>query len=380
MKILHVIIGLNIGGAENSLLRLIETHKKSLNCPYNHSVVSLTTIGTIGEQLQSLDIHVDALRLKSAFSTPRVLWALIKIIRHTSPDIIHTWMYHADFIGGIAAWLTKKKIIWSIRNTHVMVGSGTAKKTFYIMRACAFLSAYIPNKIICVADAAITSHVNYGYLQEKMHVIQNGYDVEKITGLSKKNEITTKEKIGINQNTIVIGTVGRYNDYKDHPTFIKAAKILLKSNRNLQFLLIGRNVNKANAQLMSLISDTNDTGHFILLGERNDIPALLALMDIFCLHSISEGFPNVLGEAMCVGLPCVTTDAGDAALMVGKDGIVVPHSQPALLAKGLQQVINLTPEERERSGKKLNQRIQANYTLAQVQFAYESVYHEVSSQ
>lgn len=378
MKILHVIIGLEMGGAETSLLRLIETHKNSPD--YNHSVISLTNIGKIGRLLQASGIRVDSLGLKSIFSILMVVRKLIKIIRDTNPDIIHTWMYHADLIGGIAAWFTKKKVIWSIRNTHVKVDSGTAKTTFHIMRICALLSPYIPNRIICVANAAVDSHVKYGYPLSKMYVIQNGYNVGNIYNLSRKNKQVTRESIGLDQDAIIIGTVGRYNDYKDYPTFIKAAEILLKLNHNLQFLLIGRNVNRENIRLTSLISNTNYTDSFFLLGERDDIPALLALMDIFCLHSVSEGFPNVLGEAMCVSVPCVTTDVGDAALMVGKDGVVVPHSQPELLAQGLYQIINLTHKDRKKSGDNLMRRIKANYSLAQVQLDYEMIYKEVTNE
>jgi glycosyltransferase involved in cell wall biosynthesis len=100
-------------------------------------------------------------------------------------------------------------------------------------------------------------------------------------------------------------------------------------------------------------------------------------MDIFCLHSVSEGFPNVLGEAMCVGLPCVTTDVGDAALMVGEHGSIVPHSNPEKLAAALQVMIDQTPQERTNIGQALSQRIRNHYSIANIQKAYETLYHEV---
>jgi glycosyltransferase involved in cell wall biosynthesis len=375
MKILHIIIGLNVGGAENSLKRLIEIHKD--NQDYQHCVLSLTTIGKIGEQLQASGIEVKALGMTSAFSVPITFWRLIKSIRHINPDIVHTWMYHADLLGGLAAYLTKKKVIWSIRNTHATVGAGTASTTKYIMQLCAKLSYKIPSKIICVANAAKISH--YKYYNEKMIVIPNGYAIDAI---QKTVENTQKKKLlaelKIRNDRLIIGSIGRFNDYKDFPTFIKAANILLASQQNLQFILIGRDVDKNNETLMSLISDTVNPNAFILLGERNNIPELLSLMDIFCLHSISEGFPNVLGEAMCIGLPCVTTDVGDAALMVGNDGSVVPHSNPEQLAIALQKMIDLPPQERTNIGQALSQRIRDNYSIANVQQAYEAIYQEVS--
>jgi glycosyltransferase involved in cell wall biosynthesis len=374
MKILHIIIGLNVGGAENSLKRLIEIHKDNQN--YQHCVISLTTIGKIGEQLQASGIEVKALGMTSAFSVPITLWRLIKSISYINPDIVHTWMYHADLLGGLAAYFTQKKVIWSIRNTHVAVGSGTAKTTKYIMQSCAKLSYKIPSKIICVANAAKVSH--YKYYNKKMIVIPNGYAIDAIQKIAKntqKNKLLAELKI--RNDKLIIGSIGRFNDYKDFPTFIKAANILLASQQNLQFLLIGRDIDSNNKILMSLISDTVNPNAFILLGERNNIPELLSLMDIFCLHSVSEGFPNVLGEAMCVGLPCVTTDVGDAALMVGEHGSIVPHSNPEKLAAALQVMIDQTPQERTNIGQALSQRIRNHYSIANIQKAYETLYHEV---
>ena len=377
MKILHMIIGLNVGGAENSLKRLIEIHKDNQN--YQHCVISLTTIGKIGEQLQVSGIEVKALGMTSAFSVPITLWRLIKSIRHINPDIIHTWMYHADLLGGLAAYFTQKKVIWSIRNTHVAIGSGTAKTTKYIMWLCAKLSYKIPSKIICVANAAKISHYkNYRYDNKKMIVIPNGYAIDAIQKMvinTQKEKLLTELKI--RNDKIIIGSIGRFNDYKDFPTFIKSANILLMSQQNLQFLLIGRDVDENNKSLMSLISDTVSPNAFVLLGERNNIPELLSLMDIFCLHSISEGFPNVLGEAMCAGLPCVTTDVGDAALMVGGHGSVVPHSNPEKLAAALQAMLDLSPQERTNIGQALSQRIRDHYSITNIQQAYKALYHEV---
>jgi glycosyltransferase involved in cell wall biosynthesis len=374
MKIFHIIIGLNVGGAENSLKRLIEIHKD--NQGYQHYVISLTTIGKIGEQLQASGIEVNALGMTSAFSVPITLWRLIKSIRHINPGIIHTWMYHADLLGGLAAYFTQKKVIWSIRNTHIAVGTGTASTTKYIMQLCAKLSYKIPSKIICVANAAKVSH--YKYNNEKMIVIPNGYAIDL---MQKSAKNTQKEKLltelKIKNSGLIIGSIGRFNDYKDFPTLIKAANILLTSQQNLQFLLIGRDVAEDNETLTFLISETVTPNAFILLGERNNIPELLSLMDVFCLHSISEGFPNVLGEAMCVGLPCVTTDVGDAALMVGEHGSVVPHSNPEKLAAALQAMLDLSPQERINIGQSLRQRIQDHYSIANVQQAYETLYHEV---
>lgn len=376
MKILHIIIGLNVGGAENALKRLIESHLTTPN--YQHSVISLTTIGKIGTQLQELGIKIYTLEITSFWNAPLKFLNLIKIIKNNQPDIVHSWMYHADLLGGIAAYLTKHKIIWSIRNTHATVGSGTASFTKYIMLTCAWLSKYIPKKIVCVANSAISSHNKYDH--SKMLVIPNGYDTEKI--IKQSNNIsreTFRSSLGIDSNAIVIGSVGRFNDYKDFPTFIETASLLLTAYDNLKFLLIGRNVDTNNNALMILINKTIDPSAFLLLGERNDIPVCLKAMDIFCLHSISEGFPNVLGEAMCIGVPCITTDAGDAALMVRNAKLVSPISDPTALAEKVKSIITLSPEERHEIGAELQRIIKTDYSLQNMQQSYEKLYTEVAN-
>ncbi|MDC3262037.1 glycosyltransferase [Candidatus Pseudothioglobus singularis] len=376
MNILHVIIGLNVGGAENSLKRLIESHKDNTN--YQHSVLSLTTIGKVGGQLQASGIEVCSLGLKSPLSLPIIFIRLIKFIRKANPDIVHTWMFHADLLGGLAAWVMRKKVIWSIRNTDISINSGTASTTKYIMHACAFLSSYVPKRIVCVANASAISHSNYGYNEKIMITIANGYDVDKINQAATKiPKDTFRHSLNIAQDAIVIGSVGRYNDYKDYPTFIKTATILLKSHPTLQFLMVGKDVDDDNTTLVQLIASTGYQNNFILLGERDDVPACLSIMDIFCLHSISEGFPNALGEAMSIGLPCVTTDVGDAAMMLENQALVVEHSQPILLARSLQNLLDLSSTKRKQIGKELQQHIKNEYSIVKVQKSYEALYQKV---
>lgn len=374
MNILHIIIGLNIGGAERSLQRLIEAHRN--NPEYQHTVISLTTTGKIGEELTECGIKVIPLGMTSFLSSPVIFLKLITAIKKQQPDIVHTWMYHADLMGGLAAWLLRKKVIWSVRNTHTAVEKGTSKVTFYIMRLCAFLSPYIPQKILCVANAAATTHEKYGYQKSKMAVIPNGYNLEKIQSASISN--LSRGDIQLDEKSIIIGSVGRFNDYKDFPTFINAAKIFLKQHSNLQFLLVGRDLNQHNKLLNKWIAETNAPEKFILLDERKDVPALMKLMDIFCLHSASEGFPNVLGEAMCLGLPCVTTDAGDAAFIIGNHPeLIVPTRNPESLAKALQQLILLTPTQRKQLGSELSERIATEFSIEKTITAYENIYQEI---
>lgn len=170
---------------------------------------------------------------------------------------------------------------------------------------------------------------------------------------------------------------GRFNPDKDQKNFVMATGRLARINFNVRFMMVGRNLDVNNLDLMHWIKETDHVDRFILLGERSDVSACLSAMDIFCLHSRTEGFPNVLGEAMAIGLPCVATDVGDAALLLGGDGIIVQKENHVLLANGLKKLLALTGEERSLLGRNAKQRINDKFTLSRTREQFEVIYNEV---
>lgn len=312
MKITHVIIGLGVGGAELMLKRLIE----GLNGQegMQHSVISLTELGTVGEQLQGAGIKVTYLGMSNALSLPITFFRLRRELKKQQPDIVQTWMYHADFLGGLAARsLGIKNIIWGIRTTDVTLGR--SKLTIALRKLCAWLSYSVPKVIICAADAGRKVHEQVGYDPSKMRVIPNGFDLDKLKSTPEQRQALRIE-LGFTENHKVIGSVGRFNLVKNQQAFVETAALVAKQYDNARFMMVGRDNTWSNAELVGWIKQHNLKDKFALLGERADVPICLSAMDIFCLHSKTEGFPNVLGEAMIVGLPCVSTDVGDASLML----------------------------------------------------------------
>ncbi|WP_020395545.1 glycosyltransferase [Thiolinea disciformis] len=377
MLILHIIIGLNTGGAEMSLMRLIDAHSESRY--YKHHVVSLTSLGNIGLLLRKNGIPVHSLNLTSILNAPYVFFKLLKIIYFTKPSVVHTWMYHANFLGGLATLVTgNRNIIWAIHNSDISVKNGTAISTKYIMKISSFLSYIIPNRIVCVSNTSASAHIKYGYKKSIISIIPNGFDIQKIKSSANIEErIKIRELLNISDDYILVGSVGRYNDYKDYPTFIRAAAIILKLNRKVKFLLIGKNLDQENQSLMDQINNTGHAENFILIGEQSNIPLYLAAMDIFCLHSISEGFPNVLGEAMCMALPCITTNAGDSALMLRNPHLICPVEDPYTLANKILNLISMNETERKKIGKELENIIERNYTIQKIRELYETLYSKV---
>ncbi|MSP52951.1 MAG: glycosyltransferase [Gammaproteobacteria bacterium] len=372
MKILHIITSLDTGGAELMLKRLIESSQNNSN--YQHCVISLTKLGKVGEQLQNLDIEVCTLEASFSLMLPIKLAQLIKKIRLLHPDIVQTWMYHADLLGGLTAYLAgHRRIIWGIRCTDIHKYSII---TLVIRTLCALLSTSIPNKIICVAEAARQNHIEKGYDASRMIVIQNGLSFSHLVSSTEQREIL-RLQCGFSSDAIVIGSLGRFDPIKDYPNFVCAAALIAEQHANVYFLMVGHNLTADNTLLQSWIDKTNHNDRFVLLGERSDVAVCLSAMDVFCLSSCSEGFPNALSEAMAMALPCVSTDVGDAALMLGDTGIVVAKENSEALASALSQIIELSEKQREEMGQRAKERVMAKFSIEKARMRFEAVYQEL---
>ncbi len=355
------------------LKRLIESHADQPQ--YEHSVVSLTDLGEIGPELRLKGVEVSALGMRGALDMPVVLYALTMAVRRLRPDIVQTWMYHADLLGGLASRLAGcRNLVWGIRTTDV--GLGGNKGTLAVRRICAMLSHSLPKRIVCAAEASRKAHAQVGYDNSRMLVIPNGFEPERLVA-SLEERAAIRAVGGITPNDVVVGTVGRFVPVKDHANFIEAAALLCSKYPHAKFLMVGRGLDHDNRALVAALRSTGCSPRFVLLGERQDVPACLKAMDIFCLHSRTEGFPNVLGEAMAMGLPCVSTDVGDAALLLDEVGTVVPAQNAQALARGLEKMIVLSAAERAIWGMQAQARLLSSFTMTRASARFAQVYQEL---
>jgi glycosyltransferase involved in cell wall biosynthesis len=371
---MHVITSLGTGGAEMMLKRLIQAQQNKPD--YRHTVITLKNIGEAGRQLQDLGIEVQALEMRSLLEFPRAVWELKRRIRASRPDVVQTWMYHADLLGGLAArWAGNHQVIWGVRCTAIPQRGISA--TGMIVSFCSWLSRFVPRVIVCCAESARIFHIEKGYDRTKMVVISNGYDLATFHTRPALRQ-QARAAFGFGEDDIVVGVVGRFDPLKDYRTFVRCAAVLASKVERAKFLMVGRDLDRGNRALCGWIEESGLAHKFVLAGERRDIPGCLAAMDVFCLSSIAEGFPNVVCEAMAMQVPCVVTDVGDAAEIVGETGIVVAPRDPMALAAALRVMLNNGAAERSRLGELARRRIEERYSIESISTQFGAIYDDVT--
>lgn len=371
-KIVHIIIGLNVGGAELVLKRLVLASQSKQK--FQHEVISLTDKGIIGADLEAANIPVHSINMHGLSSIPTSYFKLRSLLKKINPDIVQTWMYHADFLGGIAAKsIGINKIIWGIRNSNV--SAGMSKTTYYLSHICAKISSYIPSDIVAVSHTAKDYHTAIGYDSKKMIVIPNGFDLEKFSiDTHKRHQL--RLQLDIKEDHLVIGNIGRFNPVKNQLNFIKACISLFDKGYTFIALLAGRNVDLKNPEIYNILNDSKYNKNFIFLGEIEDTTNFYNAIDIFCLCSTTEGFPNVLGEAMATERVCLSTKAGDAEIILGNKSLLIQSTNYEDIASALELIIfkNSNNFNFNTLGLEARERIKSKYSISKIVSDFENLY------
>jgi len=377
MKVLHIITGLNDGGAEAVLYNLI----KPKSSTFQHTVISLMDKGKYGSLLEEAGINVYCLNLSLSrlFLNFFLIFKIFNLIKKIKPDVVQTWMIHSDFIGGIFARLAGvKNVVWGVHHTNLIKGKASFL-TILLTKLNSHLSKFIPNKVIYCAHKARDCNESIGYPVNKGVVVTNGFDVSQFipnnqSGHAFRNELNISD-------LFLIGNVGRFYPQKDYKTLLLALKKLKnKSYQKWHCILVGTNLDNDNLELTRLRHELGLKENISLIGQRNDIPAVMNAIDLFVLSSsFGEAFPCVLNEAMACGTPCVTTDVGDSAHIVGNTGWTVPILNPEELAESIiyamheKQTDQLAWEDRK---SRARTRIVDNFGIEKMIANYEHVWLE----
>ncbi len=368
MIIVHIITGLNDGGAEGALYRLCVNDKN--NC---HYVVSLLNGGKYKIKFESSGIKTFSLELNNIFNVFTAIIKLNKILKEINPNIIQTWLYHADFFGGLVSYFSGyKNIYWNIRNCNI---SSDALKftTRFIISINSYLSYFIPKVIISVSNNATKVHILKGFNKSKFINIPNGYIFEDATPFASDLLAIKNEK------TFLIGMVARYDPQKDHENLFRSLDILRKWNIPFKCILVGHGMNQSNQELNDLIFKYSLDKFIVLLGQRDDVNSIMKILDLHVLSSLGEAFPNVLVEAMSNNTLCVSTNVGDVDTIIKDYGWVVPPRNPILFAEAIKNAFNKF-ETKKIEWNKLRQsakkHVQDNFSILRMISNYNSVWNE----
>lgn len=347
---------------------------------FKSAVISLGKRSKLDARLEGLNIPVYNMGMRPAtIPTPAQVGRLLATLRRLKPHLIQGWMYHGSLAAQLCEFTVARHtpIIWSI---HSCNDDLTLEKrlTSAVIRLCGRLSSR-PAKILYVSEASCRQHEAMGYCSEKSHIITNGFDTAQFSP-SVAARAAVRAELGLREDQFLIGLVGRFHPMKDHLNFLRAAALISSDNSTAQFVLAGREVDGNNHTLSRLLAKCGLEGRVHLLGERGDTHTLIAALDVCSLSSsYGESFPLVVGEAMACGVPCVVTDLGDAAMLVGDTGLVVPPRNPEALAHAWRELIRLGPDGRAQLGEAARERVCENFMLAPVVAQYESLWEKIAT-
>jgi glycosyltransferase involved in cell wall biosynthesis len=374
IKVAHIITDLSPGGAEFLLYRILTAMNPAR---FENEVIALTDLGGLAGQIRARGVRVRALGMHRSVPNPFAVIRLFRWIRQSKAQVVQTWMYHANLIGGVAARLAGDiPVVWGIHQAD-LDPQWNKLLTLWTAKGCARLSPWLPQNVVFVSQAALQLHARFGYRARRMEVIPNGFDLHEFRP-DPAARLSVRRELEIATDTPVIGMASRFHPQKDHHNFIQAAARLQAMTPRVHFLLCGRGVTRDNTQLVDWIAEAGIQAQCHLLGERRDTARLFAAMDIATSSSASEAFPLAVGEGMSCGTPCVVTNVGDSALIVGDTGKVVAPRDPVALAGAWRELIEAGPEGRRSLGMAARRRVQEHFDLSAIVERYQAIYAQLA--
>jgi len=372
MRVVHIAGGLGLGGAETLLFRLV-TH----NSDVEHSVICLAGRDWYSERLEAAGVAVEHLNILSLRDLPSGLASVRRLLEKSRADVIQTWMYRANLLGAVAARVSKIPVVWSIHNSALPVGHSSR----FAAIAGGISAGWLPSAVVNCSLRSTQLHRRLGYGQAPNVVIHNGFDPDSFYP-DDPNRAVARGRLGVSDESFLIGTISRWHPRKDIPMLLRAVGIVARRRIPVRCILIGDGLNEDFAPLAAEIEQAGCAGSIQALGRRQDIVDLERAMDLHVLSSLSEAFPNVVAETMLCGTPNIVTDVGDSALMVGDSGWVVPVEAPDKIAEAIQEAYEewkSRPDEWQKRCLRARALIADRFTFDKMVQAYERVWRTASS-
>lgn len=370
IRVTHLITGLDVGGAETMLTRLVSNSDRAR---FRHRVISLRTPGDVATAIRAAGIPVDSLNMSSGIPDPRAVSRLRRLLTQEKPDVLQSWMYHANLLASVVGSTAKLPVIWNMRAVpDVDYGRQVA-----LIDAALSSLARTPSAVVVNSAYGREFMAGRGYRGARWKVIPNGFDTTLYTPDAEARR-RVRSEWGIGDTQVVVGLVARLDPVKDHLTFLEAARLLAEQDAAVRFVCVGGGSENYLKHLRGVATSKGLAERVIWAGARTDIAAVNCAFDIATCCSLSESFPNVVGEAMACGVPCVVTDVGDAARLIGSTGTVVQPRSPSDLALAWQTMIAGGPAVRLNLGSRARERIVSEFSLCRIVSDYEDLYTTVA--
>ena len=376
-RILFIIAGLGAGGAEAVLSQLVRglDAQRFLPC-----VISFTAGGRHAETMRAAGIDVRDLGMKPGIPSPAGLWRMLRIAREFRPDLLCGWMQHGNLAASVLRpWLPgRPPIIWNVR--QAVYSLGFEKRSAALLISLLRWLSRRPAAIVCNSSVAADQLEKIGYDMSRRQVIANGFNTELFRPDSAARA-SLRQELGLSADAKLIGRIGRNDSQKDNAMFLRAMADLVSQRDDLHIVMAGSGIEPGRDPLATELRPhaTGLKGRLHLLGERTDVPRVTAAIDISVSSSCTEGFPNVVGEAMACGVLPIATDVGDVARLMGTDGVLIPVRDSAALITACNRLLDMPAGEKAAQQHAARQRIVDHFSIQSMIHPFQSLFASIAN-
>lgn len=359
-RVLFLVRSLRQGGAERQLVALASgLHRRG----WAVSVVCCYGGGVFQSELEQAGVPLIDLRKRGRWDVAGFMWRLLRTLRTSRAEIVHGYMTLGNMLALLApAARPRTRVVWGVRSTIIDRTRRDWLSRLNFRVSCS--ASRLADRIIANSEAGAAHHASLGYPHARIEVIPNGIDTERFR-FDTAGRGRVRGEWQVADGCTLVGLVGRIDPMKDHATFLRAAALLAARDERVRFVCVGGGNSGFAQGIKALATQLGLDARLVWAGPRNDVAAVYSALDIAVSSSCGEGFSNVIAEAMACGRPCVVTNVGDSARIVGDCGAVVePGDAPALAAAIERTARELeAPGEAARMHAAVRGRIEASYSL-----------------
>ena len=366
-RVLHIITGLEAGGAELSLLKLCQGLKE-----FEHIVVSLAGQGGLEPKVIDSGARVINFDLRSLSGILGFPWRLRRVLRDEEPTLVQGWMYHGDAAASVARfWCPSIPVVWNVR--HSTLSQSDPFLTRVIRKGLAHLSSWVPRAIVANGISVMNTHAAVGYDSTKFVHIPNGYDQNRLVPSEDVRRVV-RSGLGLQDGDIAVGLVGKFVKGKGIYDIINAFPRVVESYPSARLVLVGRDLGPSNHELEHMLLVRGIRDSTLLLGHLQEPLRIYRALDLLVSASKSEGFPNSVAEAATSGLLVLATDVGDTRQIIADPHFLVASGDPETLSARIVSALGLSHSRKQEAIRANASWMRRKYSETKMLARYQDLY------